>query len=464
MYQPLKTAALTPPAGRRVEAEASGAAGPSCAPAASSVSPAPCAPPARPALGSLVPADRFERFLDGVGALLGRPERRASFAMYALGLLGDGERKSAEPIAARAAGGDALLCQRYHDRLCHFLNSSRWDDRAVRGHAARAALAELACDDASPRAWLVDEFCFVKQGAHSPGVQRQFSRGAGKLMNCQLAVGLTLSTRAHHLPFGIDLFLPEAWSSDGARRARAKVPAAAVFRTRPEIALGLLADAAREGLPTAPVVADVPYGADRSFRGGLTRAGLRYVLGVDEELVVTCRAFGGGGPRLVRDLARELPASAYRPVPWAEEGEPARVARLRVELAYPGAGEPVEQDLLIEWPDGKAGRPRYVLSTLPADTPLEELVYLAGARRRAEASYDELRRGLGLSHFEGRTYVGWQHHVSAVLACYALVVACRARAALDGPPALEGLEGLERAEAVEALEGLERAEAVESAA
>jgi hypothetical protein len=35
---------------------------------------------------------------------------------------------------------------------------------------------------------------------------------------------------------------------------------------------------------------------------------------------------------------------------------------------------------------------------------------------------------LGLDHFEGRSWVGWNHHVSIVLACYALVIACKMRA------------------------------------
>lgn len=34
----------------------------------------------------------------------------------------------------------------------------------------------------------------------------------------------------------------------------------------------------------------------------------------------------------------------------------------------------------------------------------------------------------GLDHFEGRSYRGWQHHVTTVLACYAFVVAERSRA------------------------------------
>jgi SRSO17 transposase len=46
--------------------------------------------------------DKLEGYFDDTGSILGYPERKASFAMYAMGLLSEGERKSAEPIAAPA--------------------------------------------------------------------------------------------------------------------------------------------------------------------------------------------------------------------------------------------------------------------------------------------------------------------------------------------------------------------------
>lgn len=87
--------------------------------------------------------ERLKDYFDGIGKLLKYPERLASFAMYAAGLLGEGERKSVEPIAARAAGDDAKLCEKYHDRMCHLLHGSHWDDQAVRQYGVDRALAEL---------------------------------------------------------------------------------------------------------------------------------------------------------------------------------------------------------------------------------------------------------------------------------------------------------------------------------
>jgi SRSO17 transposase len=68
--------------------------------------------------------------------------------------------------------------------------------------------------------------------------------------------------------------------------------------------------------------------------------------------------------------------------------------------------------LLAEWPPHAAEPAGYWLSTLPADTPIEELVRLAKIRWRAGHDYRELKTGLGLAHFEGRSFTGWHRHVT----------------------------------------------------
>ena len=63
-------------------------------------------------------------------------------------------------------------------------------------------------------------------------------------------------------------------------------------------------------------------------------------------------------------------------------------------------------------PPDKTEPTDYWLSNLPADTPLPELVRLAKIRWRIEHDYRELKDGLGLDHFEGRSYTGWHRHVT----------------------------------------------------
>ncbi len=60
--------------------------------------------------------ERLNAYLEGLGATLRDKRQRASFALYAMGLLSDGERKSMEPIAARACG-DPEQANAVHERL-----------------------------------------------------------------------------------------------------------------------------------------------------------------------------------------------------------------------------------------------------------------------------------------------------------------------------------------------------------
>ena len=78
---------------------------------------------------------------------------------------------------------------------------------------------------------------------------------------------------------------------------------------------------------------------------------------------------------------------------------------------------PVEW-LISEWPNGTPQPTDYWLSSLPEDTPLPELVRLAKIRWRIEHDYCELKQGLGLAHFEGRTFAGWHHRTALVTADY----------------------------------------------
>ena len=52
---------------------------------------------------------------------------------------------------------------------------------------------------------------------------------------------------------------------------------------------------------------------------------------------------------------------------------------------------------------------------------LRSLVRLAKIRWRIEHDYRELKHGLGLDHYEGRTWRGWHHHVTLVSAAHAFL-------------------------------------------
>jgi SRSO17 transposase len=87
--------------------------------------------------------------------------------------------------------------------------------------------------------------------------------------------------------------------------------------------------------------------------------------------------------------------------------------------------------LLVEWAAGADAPTEYWLSNLPADTSTADMVRLAKVRWRIEHDYRELKHGLGLDHFEGRSWPGWHHHVTLVTAAHAFLT--EQRLAPKGP-------------------------------
>jgi SRSO17 transposase len=387
---------------------------------------------------------RLEAFFDTIGAQLGNDSRRKSFAIYAMGILGDGERKSVEPIAARACA-DPQLAEAAHQSLLHFVSNARWSDQDVRRVAASYAI-EAMTEHAPVEAWIVDDTGMLKQGTHSVGVQRQYTGSAGKIANCQIAVSLSVATRDDHVPIDFELYMPRSWTDDAKRRRAARVPEKLQFKTKPQLALEMIRRAVKAKVPRGVVLADSAYGSSSEFRQGVRDLGLHFAVAVDPQTsawFVNDDGTVSDGAASVRDFAlaaEEL--GHFRRCTWrkgTKEDLSARFAAMRVIPALQDASSPLDEReelwLLVEWRDGETTPANYFLSSLPKRLTKKQLIGIVMQRWRTERVYEDLKGELGLDHFEGRSFPGWHHHITVVLCCYAFVVAERAR---HFPPSARG--------------------------
>jgi len=366
-------------------------------------------------------------------------------------LMLDGKRKSMQPMAARL-GVD-------HQQLQQFVTTSTWDYAEVRKRVARWAESFI-----DPKAYVVDDTGFPKDGPHSPGVARMYSGALGKVGNCQIGVSVHAVTDWASAAIDWRLFLPKSWDDtvvgddvDAAgladirrRRAQSRIPDGVGHREKWRQALDMLDEilahekAGGWGLARRPVVADAGYGDVTEFRLGLTERGLSYALAVKgttsaypADTAPTAPPYSGRGrppvPRYRADptnlaaLALTAGRRSLRRVTWrhgsrrnARNPTAAMTSRFLALRVRPANRDiPRHPDgtlpgcwLIAEWPSGEPEPTDYWLSTLPADTPLRELVRLAKIRWRIEHDYRELKDGLGLDHFEGRSYLGWHRHVT----------------------------------------------------
>src|SRR4051795_10037297 len=191
--------------------------------------------------------------------------------VYVAGLIGAGDRKSVQPMAAR--DGEVG-----YDQLHHFIASGMWDAAPLE----KVLLAEADRMVGGGDAWLiVDDTALPKKGEHSVGVAPQYASSLGKTSNCQSLVSLTLASREVPVMVGLRLFLPEEWTSDPERMARARVPEERrTARTKPEIAIEEIDRVIASGVRFGCVLADSGYGSSGSFRQALSERGLKWAVGL----------------------------------------------------------------------------------------------------------------------------------------------------------------------------------------
>jgi SRSO17 transposase len=389
--------------------------------------------------------DELSEYLDSMMEGMGRVERVAAMRSYVMGLLLDGERKSIEPMAGRLVDRASEI-QAMRQRLQQAVTIAQWADDEMFCRLAIKIEAELP----GIEALVIDDTGFAKKGAHSVGVARQYSGTLGRIDNCQVATSLHLAGESASACIAFDLYLPDEWTGNAVRRAKAGVPDSVAFRTKHQIALSQIDRAMEDGVHKHVVLADAGYGDSTEFRQELTARELQYVVAVNGVQVVwgpksrpriPPRAPGTRGrprtvfldekhpPQRIADLAVQL---RHRRVTWREGSrgwQSSRFAAVRIRTAHRHAegippGE--EQWLLAEWPAGEDAPTRFWLSTLPLTTSLRKLVRLAKLRWRVERDYQEMKQEVGLDHYEGRTWRGFHHHATLCAVAHGFLALRRA--------------------------------------
>ena len=202
----------------------------------------------------------LDRWLTPFLDALGHKKRRTWAPLYLRGLMGPGERKSLQPMAAQVGLSG-------HDQLHHFISSPAWDDGPLWRVLAERADRLLGGAGA---VLVIDDTALPKKGELSVGVARQYCGVLGKRANCQALVSLTLAQGEVPIPVGLRLFLPREWTSEPERCARAGVPEAEVVaRSKGEIALAELDRLRAAGMRFGAVLTDAGFGMSAGFRHGL---------------------------------------------------------------------------------------------------------------------------------------------------------------------------------------------------
>jgi SRSO17 transposase len=402
-------------------------------------------------------ADRLTGFLQRYLPQFYRVEQRHNATLVIRGLLSGLERKTAEPIA--------IAAHVPRKPIQFFVGSGKWDDEAVMTELRLHVREELAQPDGVV---VIDPSSFPKKGTHSCGVARQWCGRLGKVESCQVGVFLVYAAKAGYAPLDRQLYLPEEWANDTARREECHVPPEIKFQEKWQIALDLLGRSLPD-LPHGWIAADDEFGRVSRFRAELRERKERYVLDVP------CNT-------LVRDLQKKRPprkragVGRKREVPfqrvdeWARSQPESRWERVTVRDGEKG---PLEVDAMTvpvrAKQEGRVGPEErlvvmrsvgesvidYALSNAESDVPLVEMVRAQRQRHRIEEFFGAGKGDAGLGHYEVRSWVGWHHHMTLAMVAMWFLSVERRRVGGENP-GRDGATGASDLHALAARPGSDR--------
>jgi hypothetical protein len=358
--------------------------------------------------------------------LFGRLAQRSAFREYLQGLLLPRDRNktltalaAAEPIA----GAQAAPVQ----RLQFFLSESSWAAAAVNRRRLELLWTSEQLRPHDQGVLIVDDTGDRKAGNKTAHVARQYLGSIGKIDNGIVAVTTVWADDRVYYPLHYAPYTPASRLPKGT--------ADPAFRTKPQVAAALIAQARAAGVPFRAIVADCFYGDHLGFVEALEAARLPYVLALKPNKGTWAPAEDAHTPQeAAQDLRWDGPTA---PGDWTPLRRRFRDGHEETwwaaEVTLGGRGPDGRQRLVVATTD-PATLPAlstwYLLTNLPrpgseraretvlAPADLPELVRLYGLRLWVEQSYKQVKGELGWADFQVRADTAIQRHWQLVCCAF----------------------------------------------
>ena len=342
------------------------------------------------------------------------------FRAYTRGLLSDLPRKTAEPIAHQAGTPPRNLQQ--------FLKACLWDHAGLTDAVQRTVRAALADRPADPvgTVGIIDETSALKKGTKTPGVQRQYLGCVGKVANGIVNVHLAVARGRFKALLDSALYLPESWDADRDRCRDADIPDDLWYRPKWRIGLKLLDRAAANRWRFDWLSFDEGYGGKPDFLRRLDWMGQQYVGEVPKNF--SCRP-GRSRKRLSARAVFSRPGvrrRAARSFRITQQTGPAAVWQVKVvEVALGHERRPRHRLILAR--NRETGERKYFITNAAKRIGVRRVLTAAFVRWNVEHLFRVAKTEVGLTHFEGRSYVSLMRHLALCLVVLAFVALHTAR-------------------------------------
>jgi hypothetical protein len=388
------------------------------------------------------PLEEYARqFDDCFGSLA----QRRAFRDYLVGLLLPHDRHK---TLTALAGTEPVLGAQHPEaqRLQFFLSESGWDVATVNARRVALLLGDPTTAPHAHGVLVVDDTGDRKDGHHTAHVARQYLGSVGKIDNGIVAVTTLWADERVYYPLHVVPYTPAR------RLPRGRSDPA--FRTKPELAVELVAAARAASVPFEAVVADSFYGDHLGFEEALLAAAVPFVLALkptkgrwapeddDHTPEEAARHLRWGGPRAPGDwhaVTRRF-RDGHTETWWVAEAPLVGYGLGRATRLVVATTDPPTLPRLTTWylttnlpnltsppsrlptdrpPTGQHWSRRHRATPL-APAELAEVVRLYGLRIWVEQGYRQVKGELGWADFQVRADHAIRRHwalVSCAFSC-----------------------------------------------
>lgn len=369
--------------------------------------------------------DEYISYMGKYTPCFGHMAQLKHFRTYGVGLMSNSPRKSMRPIVLEVSDEGTGITPR---SMQQFMRRSTWSTDAVKKTYQRLIAGLVFGDDV---AIAIDATIFGKHGKRSVGVGLRRLGDEGKADSSQMAVVCGLVSADAYALMDYALYFQRHWFDEDheSLRIECEVPKDLRYKPKNKLALDLLLLAYGK-LPYMPswVCADAVFGQDKEFLDSIP---VNYFADINPgeefhepvpDVQVPTRS-GRDGRQFVPEADGESLAASRiiedSQTPWEKVSD------------VPGDEGHMWDEKIIRVSDIRNGRPdkpvwlyarrflngdiRYSISNAPEDTPIEKFRDLARRRLTVERTFEECKSDLGLTHFGGRSYIGWHRHVLIVM-------------------------------------------------
>lgn len=374
--------------------------------------------------------------------LFQRQEQREHGRKYLEGLMSQLPNKSVESMVLHLEDGAENQVRARQQ----FIGAGAWQDEPILHTHWQEVERDLGASDA---VLILDSSGFPKQGDKSVGVGRQWCGELGKVDNCQVGVFLGYASRRGYTLVHRALYMPEDWFTESyaQKRQQCGVPEDLPFQTKPELGLEMVKAVHEAGtLPYRWLTCDEEFGKNPAFLDAVA-AYVDYFAEVPHDTRVWRQRpqtevpeWSGHGRKPTKE---QLCADEPAPQTVVQIAEVLPEEQWSRHLIQEGTKGPIVADCaavrVVAVRDALPGPDVWLvcrrngdelkcfLSSAPAQTPFETLVWLTGMRWPVERCFEEGKQELGMGDYQMRSWTGWHHHMTLCLLAHFLLVRLQIR-------------------------------------